>query len=141
MTDAVCSAARGWLGTPYMHQASLRGVGCDCLGLARGLWRELIGPEHLPVPPYTPDWGEVSGQEVLIEAFTRALVRVSPEGAVPGTLLVFRMHRRAIAKHCGVLVTPDSFIHARERLGVIEEPLTPAWRRRVVAAFVFPERG
>ncbi|MGG2476222.1 peptidase P60, partial [Rhizobium sp. BR5] len=25
--------AQGWIGTPYRHQASLQGVGCDCLGL------------------------------------------------------------------------------------------------------------
>ena len=28
-----------WIGTPYRHQASLKGVGCDCLGLVRGVWR------------------------------------------------------------------------------------------------------
>ena len=41
----VISVARSWLGTPYHDQASLRGVGCDCLGLARGVWREVVGPE------------------------------------------------------------------------------------------------
>ena len=41
--------ARGWLGTPYRHQGSLKGVGCDCLGLVRGIWRELYGEE-----PETP---------------------------------------------------------------------------------------
>jgi NlpC/P60 family putative phage cell wall peptidase len=32
-------ATRDWIGTPYQHQASLKGVGCDCLGLVRGVWR------------------------------------------------------------------------------------------------------
>ena len=41
----VIAIARSWLGTPYHDQASLRGVGCDCLGLARGVWREAVGPE------------------------------------------------------------------------------------------------
>ncbi len=36
----IVAAARGWIGTPYLHQASLKGVGCDCLGLLRGLYRE-----------------------------------------------------------------------------------------------------
>lgn len=39
--EAVIAAARSWLGTPYHHQASRKGVGCDCLGLIRGIWREL----------------------------------------------------------------------------------------------------
>ena len=39
-------AARAWLGTPYRHQASVKGVGADCLGLVRGLWREVAGAER-----------------------------------------------------------------------------------------------
>jgi len=49
----VIGAARSWLDTPYHDQASLRGVGCDCLGLARGVWREVVGPEPFPIPPYS----------------------------------------------------------------------------------------
>ena len=45
---AIVGAARGWIGTPYRHQASLKGVGCDCLGLLRGVWRELKGEEPAP---------------------------------------------------------------------------------------------
>ena len=33
----VIAAARGWLGTPYHDQASVKSAGCDCLGLARGV--------------------------------------------------------------------------------------------------------
>jgi len=32
-------------GAPYHRQASLSGVGSDCLGLIRGIWHELYGPE------------------------------------------------------------------------------------------------
>ena len=41
----IVRAARSWIGTPYRHQASLKGVGCDCLGLLRGVWREVVGAE------------------------------------------------------------------------------------------------
>ena len=43
--EAVVERARAWIGTPYRHQASCRGAGTDCLGLLRGLWREMLGPE------------------------------------------------------------------------------------------------
>ncbi|MGZ9409986.1 MAG: peptidase P60, partial [Methylocystis sp.] len=44
MTRAdIVAAARRWRGTPYVHQASLMQVGCDCLGLVRGVWRDVIG--------------------------------------------------------------------------------------------------
>ena len=35
----VVAEARMWIGTPYVHQASALGAGCDCLGLVRGVWR------------------------------------------------------------------------------------------------------
>src|SRR6478752_1062671 len=57
--------ARLWLNTPYQHQASLRGVGCDCLGLVRGVWRALVGKEPERAPPYAPDWAEATGNESL----------------------------------------------------------------------------
>ena len=68
--ERVVAAARAWLGTPYHDQQSVRGVGCDCLGLARGVWRELVGPEPFPIPPYSRDWGEAGPDEVLADAFT-----------------------------------------------------------------------
>ena len=43
--DAIVAEAHRWIGTPYRHQASLRGVGCDCLGLLRGVWREVMVQE------------------------------------------------------------------------------------------------
>jgi NlpC/P60 family putative phage cell wall peptidase len=138
---AVIAAARGWLGTPYHDQASVRGVGCDCLGLVRGVWRELYGPEPMPIPPYSRDWGETGMREPLAEA-ARSVMPELPElpvtEVVPGALLLFRMRTGAIAKHCGIFTAPDRFIHAYERSGVVEVPLDAAWRRRVAFVFLFP---
>ncbi|PTV93696.1 NlpC/P60 family putative phage cell wall peptidase [Rhodobacter aestuarii] len=136
----VIAVARSWLGTPYHDQASLKGVGCDCLGLARGVWREVVGPEPFPIPPYSRDWGEMGPREVLAEGARRMMPEIAPDDALPGALILFRMRPRAIAKHVGILTGPDPFLHAYERLGVIEEPLTPTWRRRIAFAFLFPAR-
>lgn len=43
--DALVAEARSWIGTSYRHQASVKGVGCDCLGLVRGVWRACLGEE------------------------------------------------------------------------------------------------
>ena len=139
--DLVIAVARAWLGTPYHDQASLRGVGCDCLGLARGVWREVVGAENFPIPPYSRDWGETGSHEVLANGARRMMVEVLLADAVPGALILFRMAPRAIAKHVGILTRADSFIHSYERLGVIEEVLTPIWRRRIVFAFLFQRSG
>jgi NlpC/P60 family putative phage cell wall peptidase len=137
--DQVIAAARGWLGTPYHDQASLRGVGCDCLGLVRGVWRELMGAEPLPIPAYSRDWGETDTREPLADAARAVMLEVSLLELMPGALILFRMHSGAVAKHCGILTATDRFVHAYERTGVIEEPLTTAWRRRLAFAFLFPQ--
>jgi NlpC/P60 family putative phage cell wall peptidase len=134
----VVAAARGWLGTPYHDQASVRGVGCDCLGLARGVWREVVGPEPFPIPPYSRDWGETGPREVLAEGARRSMIEIEAAEAGPGALVLFRMMPRAIAKHVGIVAPEWRFIHAYERLGVVEETLTMAWRRRIAFAFQFP---
>ncbi len=136
--EAVIAAARLWLGTPYHDQASLRGVGCDCLGLARGVWRDLIGAEPQAIPPYSRDWGETGLREVLAEGARAMMIEVPLTQIGPGTLVLFRMAPRAIAKHVGILTAPDRFIHAYDRLGVIEEALTTTWTRRIAFAFHFP---
>ena len=133
------SIARTWLGTPYHHQASLKGVGTDCLGLIRGIWRELYGaeaPEALPA--YTRDWAEAQGRETLIEAARRHLVEIPRFEARPGDVLVFRWRRGSLAKHCAILSKPTAIIHALEGAPVSEVALSPWWRRHTAAAFRFP---
>ena len=140
----IISAARAWIGTPYVHQASCKGAGADCLGLVRGVWREVLGSEPLTLPAYTPDWSEASGDEALLAGAGALLLPVSPGAQRPGDVIVFRMRPGAVAKHLGLLAGTGAaarFIHAYSGHGVVESPLTPPWARRIVAYFRFPERG
>lgn len=137
----VVDLARAWLGTPYRHQACTRGAGADCLGLIRGLWRELYGAEPETPPAYTRDWSEVSGDEALWAGATRNLVEKAPDDMETGDVILFRMREETVAKHMGILVETGRhprFIHAYTRHGVVENALSQPWRRRVVAAFEFP---
>jgi NlpC/P60 family putative phage cell wall peptidase len=136
---AIVVAARGWLGTPYHHQASLKGVGSDCLGLIRGVWRELYGPEPETMPPYTRDWGNATGSEALLAAACRHLAKLAEVGAAElGDVLVFRMRDQGVVKHAGILTGRSRLVHAQEGLGVVEVELGRWWSRRAVAAFAFP---
>jgi len=136
----VIAAARTWLGTPYHDQASLprrRAAIASALRAASGA--KWWGQSPYPIPPYSRDWGETGPVEILAEGARRMMIEVSPADAPPGALLLFRMRPGAIAKHVGILTGPATFLHAYERLGVIEEPLTSIWRRRIAFAFLFPE--
>ncbi|WP_206185214.1 MULTISPECIES: peptidase [unclassified Thioclava] len=131
--------ARVWVGTPYLHQGSHRGVGCDCLGLLRAVWRELYGCEPDGVPAYTPDWGEAGCDE----AFFRGLsAQMAAWNGVErsGDVLLFRMRAGAVAKHLGIagaVGAEPTFIHAYAGHGVCESALSLPWQRRIVARFQF----
>lgn len=129
--------ARRWIGTPYRHQGTTLGVGCDCLGLIRGVWRAIHGDEPCDVPAYTPDWAEWRATEPLLDAAVRYLRPARAAG--PGTVLLFRWSAGSAIKHCGIQADADTMIHAYAGHGVVRSPLVEAWRRRIVARFAFPE--
>lgn len=135
---AIVAAARGWIGTPYRHQASLRGVGCDCLGLVRGVWRETIGAEPESAPPYGPDWAEAGRAEALLDAARRWFIPRDGDEFEPGDLLVFRWRDGLPAKHLGVATSPTQMIHAHDGACVCEAHVGAFWRRRIAGVFSFP---
>ncbi|MFN3823600.1 MAG: NlpC/P60 family protein [Pseudorhodobacter sp.] len=136
--ERILDEARSWIGTPYVHQASCKGAGADCLGLVRGVWRGVVGQEPEAVPPYSPDWGEAAGCELLQAAALRWLVPSEGSTIRPGEVLLFRMRDGRVAKHLGIASGLDSFIHAYSGHGVIENRLSGPWARRIVARFRFP---
>lgn len=140
--DRIVIEARSWISTPYVHQASVKGAGTDCLGLLRGIWRAVMGAEPMQVPPYTADWDEATAGEVLTVAAERCLRRKPLADAAVGDVLLFRMRDDFVAKHLGIQSrtgTDAAFIHAYSGHAVVESPLSVPWARRVVARFAFPE--
>jgi NlpC/P60 family putative phage cell wall peptidase len=139
LRERVIAEARSWIGTPYKHQASLKGVGCDCLGLLRGIWRALYGTEPELTPAYAPDWAEANGEERLAEAARRHLAEIALNEAQPGDVLLFRWRPHLPAKHAAILVAPDRITHAHDGAAVAEVYFAPFWRRRLAFAFRFPK--
>jgi NlpC/P60 family putative phage cell wall peptidase len=138
IANRIVTAARGWIGTPYRHQASLKGVGCDCLGLLRGVWRELYGAEPEAVPPYAPDWAE-GGADTLRNGLARHLDWVAVDAMAPGDVALFRIGRAG--RHCGIVGEWGgalTLIHAAQGRRVREEVFSPAWRRRLAFVFRIP---
>ncbi len=136
---AILKETREWIGTPYQHQASAKHSGCDCLGLVRGVWRALYGPEPELVPAYTPDWAERCGAELFLHAARRQLIETSIADATPGDVLLFRMHTAAPAKHAAILDEEAHIIHAYWGRAVVRSRFAPWWRARAAAAFSFPD--
>jgi NlpC/P60 family putative phage cell wall peptidase len=144
----IVAEARSWIGTPYRHQASLKGIGCDCLGLVRGVWRAVVGAEPERPPPYAPGWAEAASGEPLAEAAARHLIAIAPShpcaasGAGlewgPGDVLLFRWRAHLPAKHAAIVTASDLMVHAHDGAAVAEVAIAPWWRRRIAYAFRFP---
>ena len=135
----VLDAAVGWIGTPYRHQASQKGVGCDCLGVVGGVWREVYGCEPDRPGPFAPDWAEAGGGDPLIAAAARHCRARAIADALPGDLLLFRWRAHLPAKHAGILFDERRFLHAYEGHAVTISALVPQWRQRIAAVFSFPD--
>lgn len=137
-SELFVSSARGWIGTPYRHQASVKGIGADCLGLVRGVWREVIGPEPFRVPAYPQVSRRGVADTVMIDMAAQHLVPVSAPHQV-GDILFFRLNPKVSPRHCAIRSTPDHMVHAVEGFGVVETQLTPQWQRRLCASFRLPQ--
>jgi len=136
---SIITIARSWIGTPYRHQASRKAVGCDCLGLLRGVWREVLGEEPELPPPYSADWAE-AGADTLVMAARRHLVEIDMAEIGGGDVLLFRWRDHCPAKHCAIATSPDTMVHAHDGACVTEVAFRPWWRRHLAYAFRFPEQ-
>lgn len=145
---AIVAEARAWLGTPWHHQAPLKGVGCDCTGLVRGVINAFR-----PLPPELQqmDYARTPDGVTLLRLCREHLHEVAIADIQPGDVLAFRYARdpqhMAVAAdyvHGGL-----SMIHALDQRGravgnsagrVVEHRIDEVWRRRIVAAFRVPAR-
>ena len=139
----ILEVARSWIGTPYLHQACLKGVGADCLGFLKGVYGELYAdtqykmpPELSEIPKYTPSWAESSKEERLLNAAKQFLLPA--KGRLAGRVLLIRVIPSSAIKHCGILSDENTLIHAYEKHGVVEEPLRSNWLKREMHVFNFP---
>src|SRR5262245_22001777 len=131
--DAIIAEALSWIGTPYRHQASLKGIGTDCLGLLRGVWRGVIGAEPEAVPPY----GDHDRDDLLLAAARRNLREIADRQFSGGDVLLFRWQPHLPARHVGIATSPSTMVHAQSGSAVAEVPLDRWWRGRVAAVFEF----
>lgn len=135
--EQILTEARSWLGTPYQHQASCKGAGCDCLGFVRGVFRA-FWQENEILPAYSSNWAEEGGRELMLEAASRHLEPRPTGQRSAGDILLFRYRPHFPAKHAGILLNDHQFIHAQHGVGVVVASLGPWWQRRIACVFAFP---
>lgn len=141
--------ARSWVlaRTPFMHQANLKGVGCDCAGLLRGVALVLgLLPadyqQHARARPFVgygerPHGGRLRlGCEAYMDPIDRSAMQ--PGDAI---LVRFESDPQHLAILGDYLHGGLSMIHALGTADgkghVVEHRLDATWSRRIVAAYAF----
>lgn len=139
LNQAVVSAARSWIGTPYHHQQSAKGHGVDCLGLVRGVWREVVGPEVEHIPTYGSSW-KTGGDDMLLAGLDKHMTKL-PQIPTLGCVLAFRYRQRLPVHHLAIATGQNTMVHAYHRTKVLEVEITPFWLRKLSGCYGYPMRG
>lgn len=130
--SAVVEKAREYLGTPFVHQGRLKGVGVDCVGLLTGVARELgISQRDDRTYARQPDG------EKLLRVLREEMDEVPLEEARPGDVAVFWISRRTRRPQHIAILSDVGMIHTYADVGRVVETNVGRWRRRTCAVFRF----
>lgn len=135
--DDVISIAREWVGTPYQHQAMLRGVGVDCVGLIIAVGREA------GVLPVTDEeisrfsgYGRLPNPRRMGQLMQQYLL--PGEWRVPGDICWIQW-RQGLPMHLAIMTGDNTLIHAfGDVRKVCEHRITPLWIERIVSFWRYP---
>ena len=136
----IVAHARGWLGTPFHHQARLKHVGCDCLGLIVGvvdtLGLEDANGKKLAAYDEVTYSREPDGA-YLTAKLTGLLDEVPAAEARAGDLALFRIrenpqHLAILTDYEGGLGMIHSFAPSRR---VVEHRLDDEWKSKIIKVF------
>lgn len=141
LREGVLEVLRSWQGTPFHHGAALRGVGCDCYGLIVGAAAAVgAGPPTLPFYPENPEALTPPQQKTVRDHFL-SFARIIPRDQTQdGDILLFSLRDAPV--HFAWRLSPETFLHADQRQGVIVTRYTESWQRRhTISARLIPVLG
>ncbi len=132
----IVAEARTWIGTRFVHQARLKGHGCDCAGLVVGVCKAL-GLSDFDKADYSRIPDGIMMRRICEETMTA----IAFTDVQPGDVLLF--HFGSHPQHLGIvgdyLHGGLSIIHAyAPSHKVVETRLDEVWISRIVAAYRLP---
>lgn len=134
MTRAdVIAEALTWVGTPWRHQACLKGVAVDCIGLIAGVALACgsADAQRFMDTPACRNYGRTPDPTVLLAACAEFM---DPTDApVPGDVLVLRFEIEPM--HFAFLMPAGYILHAWSSFGVVHHRYNDTWRGRTLGAW------
>ncbi|HEV2337096.1 MAG TPA: hydrolase [Stellaceae bacterium] len=114
--EAVIAEARGWIGTPFHHEARVKGSGVDCLMLLAEVYERAGVVAAVSVPHYPADWHMHRDAERYSEGLG-FYAREIAGPPLPGDIALFKFGR--VFSHGAIVVDWPRLIHAYWALGVV----------------------
>lgn len=140
MPHSVVAIARAWKGTRYHHQARLKGVGCDCLGLIVGVAEEadLRDANGKLLAAYDEtSYSKAPNGEYLTGKLEELLASVPLSEKRPGDIGLFLIdgnpqHLAIFTDFEGGLGMIHCYAQAR---GVVEHRLDEQWKSKLIKVY------
>lgn len=144
--EAVVAEALTWLKTPWVHQASLKGVGADCIGALAGIGRNAGVQDPFDLTDARAarfrGYGRQPDPDMILEGCREYLDEIPISKAGLGDILVMRFidpkPPKVYVQHFALIsrLDPMYVIQSLWKPGyVAESRLDEKWRRRVMYAF------
>lgn len=142
----IVAEARSWVGTPFLHQARLKGVGVDCVGVILGVGRALdlitaeadaqFGPRFAGYSRAPNPRKMRQGVEFYLDPLPIDHRDEGPDGAVG-----WFEWREELPMHLAIMATFEgrrTMIHSYESAGrCVENGCDATWRGRVNSWWTF----
>lgn len=121
--ESFLKAVMEYEGTPYQHQHRIKDVGVDCIGLLVAPLAEL-GWDMSYVPA---NYRRMANEETLLGVLHSSphAYQIAVSDILPGDILVFYVG--PVARHFGIYLGDDEFIHSYYRQSVIVTDFT-VWK-------------
>jgi NlpC/P60 family putative phage cell wall peptidase len=138
----IVAEARSWINTRWMHQASVKGIGTDCIGLIGGVGVRLRIPEALQwaADQRCRNYGRNPDPQVLLAACDAYLDAIAVAAVDLGDVLLLRHEPDVQPRHFAIVsaVDPLYIVHAyAQARKVCENRVDDKWRARIVSAYRF----
>ena len=126
--------AHSWLGTPWHHEARIKGAGVDCLQLLIAVYVEAGLIDDIHPDPYASDWHLHRDEPRYLEGLLGYCDPV--DDPLPGDIVMFKYGRQAA--HGAIVIDWPTIIHAwRDQRAVVLSDVanTPTLSERVAGFY------
>ncbi len=127
---SVIREAKSWIGTPYKHYTSKKGVGADCALFVMQVYANLGLIKAYKPAFYPPDWAmhQPTG-ELFEEAVKQYCVEVPRDKVGLGDLILYYFGK--CMSHSAILIEGGMIIHSEKPIGVtVSNRSTSKWYKR-----------